>query len=74
VWGKYDEAEHLYRQVISMHEKVDGRMHPDFAALLGDLAFTLLKQVPLFVRFIIRAFCSIIVRVRLKLGLGPKEE
>lgn len=41
--GKYNEAEGLYRCIISITEKTFGTDHPDYSAGLNDLA-GLLKQ------------------------------
>ena len=43
--GKYDEAEPLYREAISIGEETLGRDHPDVAMRLNNLASLLESQV-----------------------------
>ena len=42
--GEYDRAEPLYRQALSLKEKLVGPLHPDTAMTLNNLAVLLKAQ------------------------------
>jgi Flp pilus assembly protein TadD len=42
--GKYEEAEQIFRQTLSLREKVSGKKHPDTLLSLNNLASVLKSQ------------------------------